>query len=1529
MHQTSSTMNKFSELCRLCATYQTAKIDIFSENGKKRKLKEKIHSCLPLQISESDNLPRYLCFKCVFNLDNFYTFRKSCVEAVNMLKVFAAQALEMKTKAQQHQHQSQTNASLSMVHTMLPQVSITLKTVDSESDLSDMMLKPAAVIMSNGGGDSKMNNILSGGGDNSLTVEPILNGQDEHGGEKERSRGDEEEEDDDMSYDPMNFLELNVESHHDDGHEVSVNSRQGAREDHNGGNNRPSNSSSGSQDSTNRCPLCGQRFPTRTHLLLHTSTQHGLPSFVGDESVEITPQLSLPPARPHSCDLCGKTYTLAKHLWGHVKSAHQGHPNVTCNVCGRTFSSIANLAEHKRSRHGIINSSTPQSPSPSQFSSSSLLNNTLKRALEAVVLASNTTPAKIARTSDSSPKTNGKPCMLCAARFPSTDSLNIHIQTEHGIDPTQLGITPISPEPSPSRSSSRDHHSSSSSHHNTPNGNASSGHFPGDADGSVFACEICTREFGDRASLWLHMVHGHKEEAALSCGNCLKVFKDNMSLLKHVEEEHPTMQRRYSCQVCGRQHDSRKKLMKHVSIHNIHDEHGVPVDPGTMINTNNQPRRPPAPSFFTSSSNTSSSPAAGDKSFALACQLCAKLFSSENELLVHIATMHTSGGASSSGGGVVFTPPPPPPSSSSATNPSPLQQQHALAQQSVVQQTPVPQVYQCELCDVTYPTRTERWNHVNEKHGGDEKLTCPQAQCGKVFVSSVLLAEHAAHHAEQGDYPNTCEICGKMWKSRVEYFKHVMGVHPYCLPQVCGICLKIFLSVPDLRDHVKSKHYPLEGDHSCDVCGRSYAKRSKMTRHREIHNVTDEIPLPSSYLVFKPKPDDMKCELCPDLTVDTMDAIKEHRRSEHAMFVCDICPKYYSRSTHLWKHVNRVHKGHPDVTCKICDKVSSSRSHLEKHLEAHDNPNTEVNDPQMNEFGESVHVCHLCQKQFKQNWLLQKHKKTCKGPRRPTSPLPEPDEDGIFRCKKCVKVFVNPDIYKKHLKHSHQKAYCEVCITAPGYDTKVELLSHMKSAHLDNPDYKCDIKGCNKYFRTKVDCSKHCREHKSEQSRCPTNYCNFCADLFTNRKKLWLHLKSTHKTLTACMCHVCFQVEDSVSLLESHVASKHKAILKKAFACRICGRLLGTGVKVSEHIKLHGAHLVNCRVCGSIFKSEPELKSHMEEHSEVPAEVKEQKPRPERRSVQSSNSTSSSGDAKPEDLMVSKRLRTVHTCNLCHRTFRVQGDLLKHKTSEHDIAASETFCFTCDVQFTSPDTFRDHKCDVINKSNDDLNSSTEELNESAGSGSGSGRLRRTWGDDNAPVACDVCEKEWPSRKFLWQHLIRSHKAVAGLACGICLKLSDNYDAMAQHLDEIHPGYFVEEADNRTCEVCGRYHNARPKLESHMAVHTGLPRGKPFLHRCNVGECNFVCRTPSSLAKHIAGHSEEEEKTEETLDEDDEALDEDAIEDDDDEEEGAEDEEEEEDELDELDELEKMEDDGGGSEEDEDEEDVDEMDEDDV
>lgn len=55
---------------------------------------------------------------------------------------------------------------------------------------------------------------------------------------------------------------------------------------------------------------------------------------------------------------------------------------------------------------------------------------------------------------------------------------------------------------------------------------------------TVFVCEICTRDFNDRASLWLHIRATHKECAAFACGVCLKICKDNNQLQNHVNMYH-------------------------------------------------------------------------------------------------------------------------------------------------------------------------------------------------------------------------------------------------------------------------------------------------------------------------------------------------------------------------------------------------------------------------------------------------------------------------------------------------------------------------------------------------------------------------------------------------------------------------------------------------------------------------------------------------------------------------------------------------------------------------------------------------------------------------------------------------------------------------------------------------------------------------------------------------------------------------------------------------------------------------------
>lgn len=76
---------------------------------------------------------------------------------------------------------------------------------------------------------------------------------------------------------------------------------------------------------------------------------------------------------------------------------------------------------------------------------------------------------------------------------------------------------------------------------------------------------------------------------------------------------------------------------------------------------------------------------------------------------------------------------------------------------------------------------------------------------------------------------------------------------------------------------------------------------------------------------------------------------------------------------------------------------------------------------------------------------------------------------------------------------------------------------------------------------------------------------------------------------------------------------------------------------------------------------------------------------------------------------------------------------------------------------------------------------------------------------NTECACEVCGKQWPAKKHLWQHLIRFHRAEAAVTCGVCLKLCKDYDDLAEHLKAAHEAILSTEGNNFTCKICGRYY----------------------------------------------------------------------------------------------------------------------------
>lgn len=89
---------------------------------------------------------------------------------------------------------------------------------------------------------------------------------------------------------------------------------------------------------------------------------------------------------------------------------------------------------------------------------------------------------------------------------------------------------------------------------------------------------------------------------------------------------------RYRCTICGRQHDSRKKLIAHVSIHNIDST----FDPANFVQLNSN--------YYNESLNgndgTEQIDFDGEDSEKVDCYICYKSFPNEDHLIRHQRNAH-------------------------------------------------------------------------------------------------------------------------------------------------------------------------------------------------------------------------------------------------------------------------------------------------------------------------------------------------------------------------------------------------------------------------------------------------------------------------------------------------------------------------------------------------------------------------------------------------------------------------------------------------------------------------------------------------------------------------------------------------------------------------------------------------------------------------------------------------------------------------------------------------------------------------
>nr|CAD7442447.1 unnamed protein product [Timema bartmani] len=72
--------------CRLCVGESSLSLNILSKDGDNMSLVSKIKTYLSLDVSKDDDLPKLICYECLYHIEHFHTFKLQCKQSQNILK---------------------------------------------------------------------------------------------------------------------------------------------------------------------------------------------------------------------------------------------------------------------------------------------------------------------------------------------------------------------------------------------------------------------------------------------------------------------------------------------------------------------------------------------------------------------------------------------------------------------------------------------------------------------------------------------------------------------------------------------------------------------------------------------------------------------------------------------------------------------------------------------------------------------------------------------------------------------------------------------------------------------------------------------------------------------------------------------------------------------------------------------------------------------------------------------------------------------------------------------------------------------------------------------------------------------------------------------------------------------------------------------------------------------------------------------------------------------------------------------------